>query len=185
MKDLYDLKKPDAFKMQRKNDVTVFENPTPVEQFCRKHETPLFLMGSNTKKRPDNIVLGRMFDYALLDMIELGVDNFDAMKAFCGRKITVGCKPLLLFNGPHWEQSDDLKQLKSMFIDFFHRENVDNVRLQGLEHALSFTVSEEGKIMFRSYKILLKKSGSRTPRIELEEIGNFFSEKKNSFNFNI
>lgn len=48
---------------------------------------------------------------------------------------------------------------------------VETIRLQGIEHVLSFTVTEDMIIQMRSYKILLRKSGTRTPRIELEEIG--------------
>lgn len=171
LKDMYDLKKPYAVKLQHKNDICIFENATPVEQFCKKYETAVFLMGSHSKKRPNNVVVGRMFNYTLLDMYELGIESLQTMSEFPGPKITVGTKPCLIFNGPEWDERDELKQLRSMFVDFFHREEVKTVRLQGLEHALSFTVSPDGKILFRSYKIHLKKSGCRTPRIELEEIG--------------
>lgn len=174
LKDIYDLKKPDAFKLQHKNDICIFEDATQVEQFCRKYETSLFLMGSHSKKRPNNVVIGRIFNYALLDMYELGIESFEGMSEFPGPKITLGIKPCLIFNGPEWDESDEFKQLRSMFVDFFHREEVKTVRLQGLEHAISFTVSPEKKILFRSYKIYLKKSGCRTPRIELEEIGKVF-----------
>lgn len=173
MKDLYALKKPDATMLSRKNDVTIFEDVTPVERFCRKHESTLFIMGSDSKKRPNNLVIGRLFDYSLLDMIELGIDSYEGLKKFCLSKITLGTKPCLIFNGPLWEQSDDLKQLKSILIDIFNREYVEGIRLQGLEHAISFTATDGGKIAFRSYKTLLKKSGNRTPRIEIEEIGKF------------
>ena len=43
--------------------------------------------------------------------------------------------------------------------------------MQGIEHVLSFTVTDDNLIYLRSYKILLKKSGVKTPRIELTEIG--------------
>ncbi|KAF2885258.1 hypothetical protein ILUMI_20924 [Ignelater luminosus] len=171
LKDLYDLKKPDAKLLARKNDITIFENAAPVEEICRKHETPLFIMGTHSKKRPDNLVVGRMFNCALLDMVELGIDSFEGLRDFAVPKITLGTKPCLIFNGPAWDQTDEYKHLRSIFIDLFHREQVESVRLQGLEHALSFTATPEGKILFRSYKVLLKKSGCRTPRIELEEIG--------------
>lgn len=171
MKDIHDLKKPDVVQLKQYNDINIFENATPVEQFCRKHETSLFLMGSHTKKRPNNVVIGRVFNYSLLDMFEFGIDEFEGMSEFPGPKITLGTKSCIMFNGPEWDQSDELKQLKSMFVDFFHREQVDKIRLQGLEHAISFTVAPDGKILFRSYKIHLKKSGCKTPRIELEEIG--------------
>lgn len=171
MKDIHDLKKPDAVKLQQNNDINIFEDATPVEQFCRKYQTSLFLMGSHSKKRPNNVVMGRIFNYSLLDMFELGIESIQCMSDFPGPKITLGIKPCLIFNGPEWDETDEFKELKSLFVDFFHREEVKSVRLQGLEHAISFTVSPEGKILFRSYKIHLKKSGCRTPRIELEEIG--------------
>ena len=48
---------------------------------------------------------------------------------------------------------------------------VDAIRLQGLEHVISFTITDDMKILMRSYRIQLKKSGQKTPRIELAEIG--------------
>ncbi|GJQ74812.1 hypothetical protein Trydic_g21650 [Trypoxylus dichotomus] len=170
LSDLYDIKKPDARKLSKKNDITIFENAVPVEELCRKNETPLFVFGSHNKKRPDNIVFGRMFDYSLLDMIELGIESYTGFHEFCNSKISLSTKPCLIFSGPEWEQTEELKHLKSIFVDMFHREYVDNVRLQGLEHAISFTIAN-GKILLRSYKVLLKKSGCSTPRIELDEIG--------------
>ncbi|CAG9822548.1 unnamed protein product [Phaedon cochleariae] len=171
LKDFYDFKKPDGVNLSRKNDITIFENVKPVEDFCRKHDAALFMMGSHSKKRPDNLVVGRMFNDTLLDMVELYVESYQGLKEFATSKITLGIKPCLLFNGALWEQSPDLQQLKSMFIDFFHREYVENVRLQGIEHTISFNATPDGKILVRSYKVLLKKSGMRTPRVELEEIG--------------
>ncbi|KAK9884733.1 hypothetical protein WA026_007578 [Henosepilachna vigintioctopunctata] len=171
LKDFYNLKKPDAITLSKKNDITIFENVTPVETFCKKYETALFMMGSHSKKRPDNLVVGRMFNYSLLDMFELYLENFESLKDFDSSKVLLGVKPCLIFNGPKWEETEELKQLKSLFIDFFHREEVSSIRLQGLEHALSFTVTDDEKILLRSYKIHMKKSGCRTPRVELEEIG--------------
>lgn len=171
LKDIYSLKKPDAKLLSRKNDITVFENYAPLEDLCRKHETPLFVMGSHSKKRPDNLVIGRMYNYSLLDMVELGIDAFESLHDFVGSKIVIGTKPCLIFNGPVWEENDNFRHLKSIFIDLFNREHVDGIRLQGLEHTLSFTATPDGKVLLRSYKVLLKKSGCRTPRIELDEMG--------------
>ncbi|CAH0552452.1 unnamed protein product [Brassicogethes aeneus] len=171
LKDMYDIKKPDSLMLNKKNDITIFENVTPVENICKKHETPVFLMGSHSKKRPDNLVIGRMFNYSLLDMIELYVESFEGLREFAASKISLGTKPVLIFNGLQWEQTDKMRHLKSIFIDFFHRETVDAVRLQGIEHTISLNATSEGKILLRSYKVLLKKSGCRTPRVELEEIG--------------
>lgn len=91
---------------------------------CHKKEASLFGVGSHSKKRPNNIILGRTFDYGILDMVELGAENYKAMSEFQNMKICSGIKPCLIFNGPNWDLKSDLKRLKSLFIDFFHREKV-------------------------------------------------------------
>ena len=36
----------------------------------------MFMFGNHNKKRPDNLILGRLYDYHLLDMFEFGLENF-------------------------------------------------------------------------------------------------------------
>lgn len=89
---------------------------------CYKKEAALFGVGSHSKKRPHNVVIGRTFDYNVLDMIELGAEEYKAMGEFQNMKVLAGLKPCLVFNGPAWELNTELKRLKSIFVDFFHRE---------------------------------------------------------------
>jgi hypothetical protein len=42
----------------------------------------LFALASHNKKRPDNLILGRFFNHALLDMSEVGIDAYTPMAAF-------------------------------------------------------------------------------------------------------
>ncbi|CAK9822382.1 Ribosome production factor 2 homolog [Anthophora retusa] len=170
MKDLYNLKKPDAHMMQKKNDVLPFEDVTLIEKFSAKYNAPLFMIALHNKKRPHNLIMGRMYEHTLLDMAEFGIENYKGLKDFKVSKISEGIKPLLVFNGELFENNHEFNRIKNLFVDFFQREPVENIRLQGLEHVLSFT-AVENKIFLRSYRILLKKSDCRTPRIELEEIG--------------
>lgn len=44
-----------------------------LEFLCQKNECGLFAVASHSKKRPHNVVLGRMFDYHLYDVLEVGV----------------------------------------------------------------------------------------------------------------
>ncbi|RXN00929.1 Ribosome production factor 2-like [Acipenser ruthenus] len=118
-------------------------------------------------------VSGRMFDFHVLDMIELGIEKFVSLKDFKNSKFPEGTKPLLIFAGDAFETDNEHKKLKSLLIDFFRGPTVPCVRLAGLEHVLHITALE-GKIYLRSYKALLKKSGCRTPRIELEDMGPSF-----------
>ena len=45
------------------------------------------MIGSHSKKRPNNFVLGRFFNYQILDMVEFGVLNYQAMDTFKTMKV--------------------------------------------------------------------------------------------------
>jgi len=174
MKDLQSFKKPDCDFYGQKNDIRPFEDMSKVEFFSKKHDSSLFALGNSNKKRPDNLILGRLYEHRMLDMIEFGVENFKSLSEFDGEKIPVATKPCLLFSGSLFETHDEMKRVKNLLADFFRGPRVPKVRLQGLEHALQFTAAEkDGKkvVHVRSYKMILKKSGSRLPRVELEEMG--------------
>ncbi|XP_056422309.1 ribosome production factor 2 homolog [Hyla sarda] len=173
LKDLQSLKKPNCLMYKRKNMTRPFEDQTSVEFFSKKCDCSLFVFGSHNKKRPNNLIFGRMFDFHVLDMIELGMEKFVSLQDVKSSKCPEGTKPLLIFAGDAFELNEDYRRLKSLLIDFFRGPVVPAVRLAGLEHVLHFT-AVDGKILMRSYKVLLKKSGCRTPRIELEEMGPSF-----------
>jgi len=172
MKDLSLLKKPNSLSFNKKNDIRPFEDVTKLEFFCQKNDSSLFMFGNHNKKRPHNLIMGRMYDHHLLDMVELGVDAFTPLHEFKTSKVATGSKPCLVFSGEPFADpaNEEFQRLKSLMIDFFRGPEVTNVRLAGIEHVLQFTAVEK-KVLFRSYRILLKKSGTRIPRVELEEIG--------------
>ncbi|XP_033125675.1 ribosome production factor 2 homolog [Anneissia japonica] len=170
LKELYMLKKPHAVMFKRKNILRPFDDQTSLEFFSNMNDASLFLFGSHSKKRPNNLVFGRTFDHQILDMIELGIDSFQSLRQFKNLKITEGTKPCLLFCGELFENDEEHRRLKSLLIDFFRGENVSNIRLAGLEHVICFTAIAN-KILMRGYRTVLKKSGCKTPRVELEEIG--------------
>ncbi|KAH0955951.1 hypothetical protein HN011_008321 [Eciton burchellii] len=170
LKDLYNLKKPNAQMMQRKNDILPFEDVVPIEKIASKYNASLFMMALHNKKRPHNLVMGRMYQNMLLDMMEFGTENYKGLKDFKLHKITSGLKPLLIFNGELFENNHEYRRMKNLLVDMFQREATERIALQGLEHVLSFT-AVDNRILLRSYRILLKKSDTRIPRVELEEIG--------------
>lgn len=67
-----------------------------LQNYCTKLDTGLFMVASHTKKRPNNLVFGRMFNSQLLDMIELGVDTFKPMKDFRHPGGVAGAKVLMM-----------------------------------------------------------------------------------------
>uniref|UniRef100_A0A8C5Q5D2 Ribosome production factor 2 homolog n=1 Tax=Leptobrachium leishanense TaxID=445787 RepID=A0A8C5Q5D2_9ANUR len=173
LRDIYSLKKPHCVLYKKKNMTRPFEDQTSLEFFSKKSDCSMFVFGSHNKKRPNNLIFGRMFDFHVLDMIELGVEKFVPLKDFKCSKCPEATKPLLIFAGDSFEVNEEYRRLKNLLIDFFRGPLVTAVRLAGLEHVLHFT-AVEGKIFMRSYRVLMKKSGCRTPRIELEEMGPSF-----------
>uniref|UniRef100_A0A3Q2Z429 Ribosome production factor 2 homolog n=1 Tax=Hippocampus comes TaxID=109280 RepID=A0A3Q2Z429_HIPCM len=159
--------------LPQKNITRPFEDSTSLEFFSKKTDCSLFLFGSHNKKRPNNLIFGRLFDFHVLDMIELGIEKYVSLSEIKMTKCPEGTKPMLVFAGEAFDMDNEYKRLKSLLIDFFRGPSVPAVRLAGLEHVLHFT-AVNGKIFMRSYRCLLKKSGCRTPRIELEEIGPSF-----------
>lgn len=173
LKDVGILKKPHAITYKRKNIVRPFESEHSMEFFSDRSDSSLFLFGSHSKKRPHNLVIGRMFDHHVMDMIELGILDFKSIAEHVGSKVPAETKPCLLFAGEAFERDEEYKRLKNVFIDFFRGPVIDTVRLTGLEHILQFVVMN-GRIYIRSYRVILKNSGCKIPRVELENIGPSF-----------
>mmetsp|Transcript_12177 Transcript_12177/g.15960 ORF Transcript_12177/g.15960 Transcript_12177/m.15960 type:complete len:304 (+) Transcript_12177:55-966(+) len=172
LKDIYKLKQPHAKMFQRHNDVQPFEDETKIEFLCQKNDCSLFALGSHNKKRPHNLVLGRLFDGHLLDMVELGIQDFVPVEMFQGSMSKrVGAKPCLVFQGEQWDQAEGgYSTLKNILLDFFRGDEVSTICLKGLDHVMVCTISE-GKIFIRHYAILLKRSGTKVPNINLEPMG--------------
>ncbi|NXP62319.1 RPF2 factor, partial [Chloropsis cyanopogon] len=116
LKDIYAVKKPFAVLYKRKNITRPFEDQTSLEFFSKKSDCSLFLFGSHNKKRPNNLIIGRMFDYHVLDMIELGVEKFVSLKEIKNSKCPEGTKPMLIFAGDVFDVNEEYRRLKSLLI---------------------------------------------------------------------
>lgn len=169
------LLKPNAKMLSRKNEIRPFEDATSLEFLMNKNETALFCFGNHSKKRPHNLVIGRTYDKHILDMVEFGVTSVAPLSQFVQvEKKRLGSKPCLLFAGEGWEQDTTLERVRSLFTDFFRVEDVNNVALAGIDYATVFTAMGES-ILVRNYHLRYKKSGSRTPAVQLEEMGPCFT----------
>jgi hypothetical protein len=96
LNDLGALKAHECLKLSRKNEgVRPFEagGEASLEFLSRKADCALFALASHSKKRPDNLILGRTFDARLLDMVEFGVRaaHGGVRGAACGA--AAGCAP--------------------------------------------------------------------------------------------
>lgn len=81
--------------------------------------------GSTSKKRPNNIVIGRTYDHHIYDLVEVGVENFKPMSSFTyDKKVAphIGSKPFIAFIGEGFESVDELKHLKEVLLDLLRGE---------------------------------------------------------------
>lgn len=187
MKDLMALKRPHAVSFSKKNVVRPFEDATSLEFWAHKNDASMFLLGQSTKKRPNGLTIARMFNGRLLDMCELGVDQFVSMDEFKTPKPQPGHKPMLHFASELFDTHPRFIQLKSLLMDLFNGEVIDSIYLSGLEHVISITVAPSSEklasvpdaqtegplpaVHIRGYTTKLLASGQRVPRVELVPMG--------------
>lgn len=155
MKAIHMLKKPAGVTLNKKNIIKPFEDISPLEFICQKNDCPLFIFTSHSKKRPNNLIMGRTFDGHLLDMVEFGVESFKSIEEF-GARVSVGMKPLLIFAGEPFETDFDMIRIKNLLNDFFLGPRPAGLRVKGIEHVIMF-VAHGGKIYMRPYMIEQKK----------------------------
>jgi ribosome production factor 2 len=108
----------------RRHELFPFADRTELEKYCEKAEASLFMFGSHSKKRPNNVVIGRTFDWKVLDMVEFGLSNFKSME-----EVSSGCtvpyqvKPFLIFQGDLWESDESCSKIRNLLSDFFYENN--------------------------------------------------------------
>ncbi|KAJ8902250.1 hypothetical protein NDN08_006657 [Rhodosorus marinus] len=172
LKEFYSLRRPLAKSFTRKNSIRPFEaaGEAPLEALLAKNDCSLFMLGNHTKKRPHNLILGRLFDGHLLDMVEFGIEDFVSLEAYTGRKRSLGIKPCVVFKGD-FSSDPNLEKVKNLLLDVFRGPNASEVDLAGLEAMVTVEVKDGPRIVIRHHRILLKKSGGRLPRVELEDTG--------------
>ncbi|XP_010532704.1 PREDICTED: ribosome production factor 2 homolog isoform X2 [Tarenaya hassleriana] len=177
MMELYHLKKGGAVKYSRKNEnIRPFEagGETSLEFFSQKTDCSIFVYGSHSKKRPDNLVLGRMYDHHIYDFIEVEVENFKSLQSFAYEKKIApheGSKPFICFMGEGFENVQELKHLKEVLLDLFRGEVAENLNLAGIDRAYVCTAVSQNKVFLTHCAMRLKKSGTIVPRMELVEVG--------------
>ncbi|XP_041998076.1 ribosome production factor 2 homolog [Salvia splendens] len=175
--EIHHLKKDNSIKYSRRNDkIRPFESggETSLEFFSLKTDCSLFVFASHTKKRPNNLVLGRFYDHHIYDLVEVGIENFRSMGSFSyDKKLApqLGSKPFFAFIGEAFESVDELKHLKEVLLDLFRGEVITNLNLAGLDRVYVCTALSSNRIFFSHFALRLKKSGTKVPRMELVEVG--------------
>lgn len=85
----------------------------------------MFLMQNCSKKRPNGIVMGRVFNELVLEMIEFEVikTQGDINQAF--NEISKITRPVFICNGEQFDFDDDQGRIRNLFHDFLFFETPD------------------------------------------------------------
>jgi len=173
LKNLYALKKPAAKMLSRRNPILPFEDSSSLDFLCDKNDCTLFALGSHNKKRPNNLVIGRLFDRHVLDLFEFGVEELQPLSRFSGRKKAIGAKPAMLFVGDAWEHDEDLAARKLVLLDFFRGYETKKLNLHGLDHCMVLTAAPgtPARIYVRTYSVALSRAEGTRLKAELRNMG--------------
>lgn len=182
LSDFTRLKKTVSKTLTTKHDFLPMEDESGMEFLCtKKSDSGLFFFAHENKKRPNNFVLGRMFDTKVLDMVELGVKKCESMQACQARAGTSAASayqsPLLLFQGEQFANATDgspLSTLQSLFLDVFSNGNrAKEMDLEALDLVLVFTATGSGEVEMKGYRIAFgeRSADSQSPQIVLQEHG--------------
>uniref|UniRef100_A0A0E0L4G2 Ribosome production factor 2 homolog n=1 Tax=Oryza punctata TaxID=4537 RepID=A0A0E0L4G2_ORYPU len=175
--DLFHLKRDNAVKYSKKNEnIRPFESggETSLEFFSLKTDCSLIVYGSHSKKRPNNLVLGRTYDHHIYDLVEVGVENYKSIESYVyDKKLApkLGSKPFFAFIGEHFESVEELKHLKEVLLDLFKGEVVENLNLAGVDRVFVCTAISPTTVYLMHCALRLKRSGTSIPRMELVEVG--------------
>jgi ribosome production factor 2 len=160
LRDVKRVKNPDdAMLFSRKNgDVRPFESEGTVELFCNKNDCGLFSVVSHSKKRPNNLVLGRIYDSRLLDMVELNVTDYVSLETMLARgHLTkqLGSQTCVLFQGDEFESSLVMLTLKSLLLDLLRAPPSEQVDLSAVDHLVVCSAAG-GKVYIRNYVVAFR-----------------------------
>lgn len=174
LSDFHHLKKPHAmFYGKQKQDIYPFEDPSLLERLCKKNDASLFSISKHSKKKPNALICGRLYNGTILDMFELLIEEVKPLSNFLQNLPEgKGNKPLLVFAGDDYEKSKITSRLRSFFIDYFRGIVTEKLSLQGIKSVITFFLVGD-TIRMMPYAIKLTKSGSNenTPRVDLMESG--------------
>ena len=163
-------------KLSKKNQIlTPFENTDQIEDLALKNKASLFLMSSDTKKRPMNLIFGSLFNHKILDMFEFEVTNFIPGEYFeTVKKIDMNSQPVMVFLGEPFETTKNIERFKFYMMDFYKQDSLEEVNISDLNRIIVFSCDEKQCIRIRHYQMNLPVLEYSIDRISFEEIGPSF-----------
>ena len=139
--------------LRTSQDLHPFDDIGPIEQMAVKQAAALFLCGTHQKKRPDNLVFGRMFANHVLDLFEFGVSDYMGASLFKSQEINLMTKPILIFQGEQFDFSIKHRRFKNLLIDLFSITEYEEANIAELKRVIVFTSISEAHITFKQFEV--------------------------------
>lgn len=157
LKDLHLLRSFDTERtklyLRRALDMLPFENQGLVENFASKHDASLQVVCTHQKKRLENVIFSRTFDFKVLDMFEFGVTDYQSISGFGFKGDTDSfLRPSLIFQGEFWGLSDKMIRLKNYFIDFFAPSQYHSINIVEAKKFMVFSALTETQVIVKTYE---------------------------------
>lgn len=123
MRELHAMRGNDMSQllMRKAHDICPMDDISMIERTSTKYDASLFVVGSHQKKRPHNLVMGRCFDGHALDIAEFGIEDYKSCDKFKSAEyISKELKPVMIFQGEPFENSEKHKRIKNVFTGKSH-----------------------------------------------------------------
>ncbi len=142
-------------KLNKKNVLKyVFDEATDIEYICEKNDTTFFVLSSDTKKKPMNLIMGSTFNYKAMDVFEFEVSNFIPMEYFANRiEVDSYMKPVIVFQGDIFETDFQYERIKKFFLDFFRIQDMEEAVIPELRKVMIISAGDDKEIKIRTYQI--------------------------------
>jgi ribosome production factor 2 len=101
-----------------------------------------WLKRSSSKKRPDNLVFGRLYNHVVLDIFEAQVTAIEGNPELAFKNIDTTQRPVLLVFGDIFETKPELGRVRNFFNDLFGSNN--QKKKIDVENSLNFVVTLTG-----------------------------------------
>lgn len=109
------------------------------------------MFGNSQKKRPQDIILGRIFNSKVIDLVEFGATEHQAIGLV--KSFEYHTKPVLIFQGDHFDYNDSLKKVKNIFIDFFSSQHYQEINILEMNRVIVFSATSETSIRMEQYEV--------------------------------
>eukprot|EP00802_Teleaulax_amphioxeia_P015316 Tamp_15404.p1 GENE.Tamp_15404~~Tamp_15404.p1 ORF type:complete len:401 (+),score=67.56 Tamp_15404:35-1204(+) len=151
--DLHKAKQPNSLYLPSRVEGGQMQSNAFVESMCAKTRTSMYGYVSHTKKRPNDLMLGRLFHGQVLDWFQFRVLNEGPALSASRRLPQLGGRTAFVFLGKYWQSDRYLCQFKNYLIDTFGARPGKTLDVDHVECVLVCTSHNATQITLKQYLV--------------------------------